>query len=196
VTGRFDYAEILTPLDECRRMALENRPDLHAAVEAVEKAKTDYRLARANGSTDPVVGFDVARQAPEPYYFGVSVTIPLRIFDRNQGEKARTQLDIARNERLVDGARAQVFSDVDSAYAVLQTDLTLLRQYKSRYLRQAAQVREAISFAYHHGGASLLDLLQAQQDYRSIQLSYVNLVGSYLSAANQLNVAVGREVIQ
>ena len=196
VAGPFDYAEILTPLDEFRRIALENRPDLHAALEAVEKARTDYRLARANGSTDPIVGLDVARQAPEPYYLGVSVTIPLRIFDRNQGEKARTQLDIGRNQQLVEGTRAQVFSDVDSAYAALQTDLTLLRPYKSRYLRQAAQVREAISFAFQRGGASLLDLLQAQQDYRTIQLSYLNLVGAYLSAANQLNVAVGREVMQ
>ena len=126
---------------------------------------------------------------------GVSVTIPLRIFDRNQGEKARTQLDIERNERLVEANRAQVFSDVDSAYATLQSNLTLLRPYKTRYLQQAARVRETISFSYQHGGASLLDFLQAQQDYRGIQLSYLNLVGSYLSAASQMNFAVGREVI-
>jgi len=129
-------------------------------------------------------------------YFGVGFTIPLRIFDRNQGEKARTQLDIGRNERLVEATRAQVFSDVDSAYAALQSDLTLLRPYKMRHLPRATKVRETISFSYQHGGASLLDFLQAQQDYRSIQLSYLDLVGSYLNAANQMNLAVGREVIQ
>src|SRR5262249_30436227 len=126
---------------------------------------------------------------------GVSVTIPLRIFDRNQGEKARTKLDIKRNEQLVEATRAKVFSDVDSAYATLQSNLTLLRPYKARYLQQAVRVRETISFSYQHGGASLLDFLQAQQDYRGIQLSYLNLVGSYLNAANQLNFAVGLEVI-
>ena len=128
-------------------------------------------------------------------YVGVGINIPLRIFDRNQGEKARTQLDIKRNERLVEANRAQIFSDVDSAYATLQSDLVLLRPYKARYLQQAARVRETISFSYQHGGASLLDFLQAQQDYRGIQLSYLNLVGSFLSAANQMNFAVGREVI-
>ena len=128
-------------------------------------------------------------------YVGVGINIPLRIFDRNQGEKARTQLDIKRNERLVEANRAQIFSDVDSAYATLQSDLVLLRPYKARYLQQAARVRETISFSYQHGGASLLDFLQAQQDYRGIQLSYLNLVGSFLSAVNQLNFAVGREVI-
>jgi len=196
VSGRFDFAEVTTPLDEYRRTALETRPDLRAALQAVDKAKTDYRLAVANGSTDPTFGLDIARDPPIQAFFGVSVTIPLRIFDRNQGEKARTQLDIARQQRLVEAEQKQVFSDVDSAYAALQSNLTLLRPYRAHYLQQAVRVRQTISFSYRHGGASLLDFLQAQQDYRSIQLGYLNLVGAYLNAANQLNLAVGREATQ
>ena len=196
ITGRFDFAEIATPPEEFREAALQNRPDLRAALQAKDKARTDYRLAVANGSTDPTFGWDVARDPPIPVFFGVSITIPLRIFDRNQGEKQRTQLDIGRQQHLVEAAQAQVFSDVDSAYATLQSSLTLLRKYRARYLQQAIRVRETISFSYQHGGASLLEFLQAQQDYRGIQLSYLNLVGSYMSAANQLNLAVGREVIQ
>ena len=196
VVGRFDFAEVLTPLEDFRRTAFQSRPDLTAAIAAVEKAKTDHRLAVANGSADPTVGWDLARDPPIAAFFGLSVTIPLRIFDRNQGEKARTQLDIGRNERLVEATRAKVFSDVDSAYATVQSNLALLRPYRARYLQQAVQVRETIAFAYQHGDASLLDFLQAQQGYRGIQQSYLNLVGSYLNAANQLNLAVGREVIQ
>lgn len=196
ITGRFDFAEIATPLEEFREAALQNRPDLRAALQAKDKARTDYRLAVANGSTDPTIGWDVARDPPIPVFFGVSITIPLRIFDRNQGEKQRTQLDIGRQQHLAEAAQAQVFSDVDSAYATLQSSLTLLRTYRARYLQQAIRVRETISFSYQHGGASLLEFLQAQQDYRGIQLSYLNLVGSYMSAANQLNLAVGSEVIQ
>ncbi len=195
VRGSFDFAEIAVPLGEVRQKALDRRPDLRAALAAVDKAKTDYRLAVANGSTDPTFGVDVSRDPPIPAYFGVSVTIPIRIFDRNQGEKARTQLDIGRNERLVEAARLQVFSDVDSAYAILQSNLILLRPYKTRHLPQAARVRDTIGFSYQHGGASLVDFLQVQQDYRGIQLSYLNLVGAFLSAANQLNFAAGSEVI-
>jgi cobalt-zinc-cadmium efflux system outer membrane protein len=195
--GPFEFTEILTPLEEFHQIAFDNRPDLRAAMQSVDKAKVDYRLAIANGSTDPILGWDVGRDPPDlPAFMGFSVNIPLRIFDRNQGEKARTRLDIGRNERLVDATRAQIFSDVDSAYAMLESNLTLLRPYKARYLQQAIRVREIISFSYQHGGASLLDFLQAQQDYRTIQLSYLNLVGAYLGAANQLNIAVGREVIQ
>jgi cobalt-zinc-cadmium efflux system outer membrane protein len=195
VNGRFDFREVLTPREEFRQDALDARPDLHAAVQAVDKAKTDYRLAVANGSTDPTFGVDVGRNPPIPAYFGLSITVPVRIFDRNQGEKARTSLDIGRNQRLVEATRLQVFNDVDSAYATLQSNLILLRPYRDHYLAQAARVRQIISFAYQHGGASLLDFLQAQQDYRGIQLSYVNLVGAWLTSAAQLNFAVGREVI-
>ena len=88
-----------------------------------------------------------------------------------------------------------VFSDVDSAYTTLNSTLTLLRPYKDKYLQQAVRVRDTIAFSYQHGGASLLDFLNAEGEYRTVELNYLNLVGSYLTAASQLNLAVGREVI-
>ncbi len=196
VTGPFDFSDQILPLDEFRKIALDTRPDLKAGVEAVDKAKTDHKLAVANGSTDPTFGFDVGRNPPIDQYIGFNVSIPLRIFDRNQGEKLRTQLDIDRNQRLLDAAQAQVFSDVDSAYAMLNSNVILLQPYKAKYLQQAVRVRDTVFFAYQRGGASLLDYLNAQSDYRTVGLAYVNLVGSYLTAAAQLNLAVGREVIQ
>lgn len=195
VEGPFDFSENVTGLDELHQTALASRPDLRAAQQTVEKARTDHRLAIANGSADPVFGMDLGRNPPIPAYMGVSVSIPVRIFDRNQGEKARTAIDITRSQRLEDAAVTQVFGDVDSAYAMLNSSLALLRPYKTTYLELAAQVRDTVSFSYQHGGASLLDFLQAQNDYRSVRLNYLNLVGSYMTAANQLNMAVGREVI-
>ncbi|HTS31762.1 MAG TPA: TolC family protein [Bryobacteraceae bacterium] len=195
ITGRFDFSETTLTLPELRQMAAANRPDLQAAVEAVDKAKTDYRLAIANGSTDPTFGVDVGRNPPIPAYIGFSVSIPIRLFDRNQGEKARTRLDINRNHRLQEATQAQVYSDVDSAWAMLNSNRELLRPYKAKYLDLAAKVRETVSFAYQHGGSSLLEFLNAQNDYRTVQTNYLNLVGAYLNAASQLNLAVGQEVI-
>jgi cobalt-zinc-cadmium efflux system outer membrane protein len=195
ITGTFDYAEVPLQVDELRRMALASRPDLMAVAQAVDKATTDHRLAIANGSSDPTFSVDAGRNPPIPVYIGGSVSVPLRIFDRNQGEKARTEIEIQRTRKIQDTATAQVYSDVDSALNTLNGSLSLLRVYKSKYLDEAAKVRDTISFAYQNGGASLLDFLNAQNDYRSIRLSYLNLVGSYFSAANQVNLAVGREVI-
>ena len=194
--GVFDFRDQVEGLDAYRQMALDGRPDLKAAVQSVELAQTNYKLAEANGSTDPTFSFDVGRNPPIDAYIGVDVNFPLRIFDRNQGEKLRTKLDITRNERLRDAAQAQVFNDVDSAYAALNSNLILLRPYKEKYLAQAVRVRDTILFSYQHGGASLLDFMNAESEYRTVELSYVNLVGSYLTAAAQLNLAVGREVMQ
>jgi cobalt-zinc-cadmium efflux system outer membrane protein len=196
LAGVFDFNDQLDALDGYRQIALDNRPDLKAAIQAVDKAQTDYKLAEANGSTDPTFSFDVGRNPPIDAYFGVDVSIPLRFFDRNQGNKLQAKIDITRQARLKDAAEAQVFNDVDSAYATLNSDLILLRPYKQKYLAQAVRVRDTILFSYQHGGASLLDFLNAESDYRSVELNYVNLVGSYLTAAAQLNQAVGREVIQ
>ena len=196
VTGPFDFPDRITAIEELRAMALQERPDLKAALEIISKAETDHRLAIANGSADPTFGIDYGRNPPLINYLGFFVSVPLRIFDRNQGEKARTDLEIHRTQRLNEVAQAQVFSDVDSAYATVNNTITLLRPYKTRYLVIATKVRDTISYAYANGAASLLDFLQAQQDYRAIQVSYLNLIGAYQTAASQLNQAIGREAIQ
>jgi len=205
VSGPFDFAVPPQSGDELRRLALDARPDLRAAVQGIDKARTDHRLAFANGSVDPTIGVDAAfpsisqaylsYQPPLRQYVGVSVGVPLRIFDRNQGEKLRTELDITRNERLADAAKLQVFGDVDTAYATVMSTVSLLQPYRERYLDQATRVRETVTFSYERGGASLVDFLQAQQEYRAVQVSYVNLIAAFLNAVNQLNLAVGREVI-
>ena len=205
VSGTFDFSEPSLTRDEFRKIALDTRPDLRAAVQAVDKAQTDYKLAVANGSTDPTLSSWWTHNgsfnfSPGPVFgrhtLGAGVSVPLRIFDRNQGEKLRTKLDMTRNERLRDAAEAQVFSDVDSGYATLDSTMVLLRPYKAKYLQMSERVRDTVFYSYQHGAASLLDFLNAESEYRAVQLSYVNLVGSYLTAAAQLNMAVGREVIQ
>jgi outer membrane protein, heavy metal efflux system len=196
VTGPYEFSEELRPLEDYRRIALESRPDLKVAVQNVELAEVTHQLAVANGSTDPTFTLDIGRNPPIPAYLGVSVSIPLRIFDRNQGQKALTQIDIGRNERLRDAAEAQVFNDVDSAYYTIIQNVNLLKPYKSKYLELAADVRNKVAFAYEHGGAALLDYLDAEKAYRDVRLAYINLIGSYLTATAQMDMATGREVLR
>jgi cobalt-zinc-cadmium efflux system outer membrane protein len=205
VSGPYDFAPPTQSLDELRRVALDTRPDLRAAMEGIDKARLDHRLALSNGSTDPTFTVDAnfpsisqvwqSFQPPLRQFFGVSVGVPLRVFDRNQGEKLRTELDVTRNERLADAAKVQVFADVDTGYATVMSGIALLQPYKDRYLDLATRVRDTVAFSYQRGGASLIDFLQAQQEYRAVQVGYVNLTAAFLNAVNQLNLAIGREVI-
>lgn len=197
VTGPFDFSTAVQPLQSFRDTALASRPDLQAAMQTIRKAETDHRLAVANGSTDPTFSADFGRNPPIPVYMGLSINIPLRIFDHNQGEKARTEIDITHAERQRQATESQVFSDVDSAYYTLLSTIDLLKPYREPdgYLATAGRIRDTISFSYQHGQAALVDYLDAQRDYRATQVAYINLIASYLTAAGQLNLAVGREVI-
>jgi outer membrane protein, heavy metal efflux system len=201
VQGSFDFTDQLQALDTYHQTATDNRPDLRAALESVQQADTNHKLAIANGSTDPTLGawYTYNSSTNNTYAtqtLGLSVSIPLRIFDRNQGEKQRTLIDMTKNQQQADAAKAQVFSDVDSAYAVVNSNLILLRPYHDKYLAEALKVRDTVTYAWQHGGASLMDFLNAQSDYRNVQMAYLQLVGAWMTAAAQLNMAVGHEVIQ
>jgi outer membrane protein, heavy metal efflux system len=201
VTGPFDFSEQLMPLEDFRNIALRMRPDLKAAMQSVELAKINHQLAVSNGSTDPTFSgwytHNGSWNNPDALNtLGISVSIPLRVFDRNQGEKLRTQIDIGRNEQLQAATQAGVFSDVDSAYWTVIQNVNLLKPYKANYLTLATAIRDRTAIAFQNGGASLLDMLDAEKSYRDTQLAYLNLIGSYLTAAAQMNMAVGQEVLQ
>jgi cobalt-zinc-cadmium efflux system outer membrane protein len=199
ITGAFDLGPDLQPLDEYHQVALDNRPDLRAAVQTIEQSQTNHKLAEANGSTDPTYSawytHNSSNNNPNGIQtLGVSVQIPLRIFDKNQGEKKRTLIDIDKSTQAAEAAKAQVFSDVDSAYELVRSNIALIKPYKAQYLDQSIYVRDTVTFAYEHGGASLMDFLNAQSDYRVVQLAYLQLIGAYMTAAGQMNLAVGHEV--
>ena len=199
VTGNFDLGPDLQPLDEYHQTALENRPDLRAAIETIEQSQTNHKLAIANGSTDPTFGTWYTYNSSNNnsngiQTLGLSVQIPLRIFDKNQGEKKRTLIDIDKSQEAAEAAKAQVFSDVDDAYELVRSNIALIKPYKAQYLDQSLYVRDTVTYAYRHGGASLMDFLNAQADYRVVQLAYLQLIGAYLTAVGQMNLAVGHEV--
>jgi len=196
IAGLFDFADSLKPLEDYRQAALSARPDLQAALQTVQQSQTNHKLAISNGSTDPTFGawytWNSSNNNPNGQQtLGLNLSVPLRIFDKNQGEKKRTLIDIDRSQQASEATRAQVFSDVDSAYEQVRSNVALLKPYKEKYNDEALRVRDTVTFAYEHGGASLMDFLNAQSDYRQVQLAYAQLLGSYLTAVAQLNLAIG-----
>jgi outer membrane protein, heavy metal efflux system len=199
VEGDFAYRESIMQLPELRQAAAANRPDLRSAETAIEKAQADNRLAIANGTADPVVAGWYSRNPSfnNPFdsnTLGASISIPIRIFDKNQGEKARTALEVTRTGHLRDALLAGIYRDVDSAYATVESVRTLVRPYRDKYLKESADIRDKVSFSYSQGNATVLEFLDAQKSYRDTQVTYVGLVGSYWSALAQLSLAVGQEV--
>jgi cobalt-zinc-cadmium efflux system outer membrane protein len=198
-------------LADLEKLAIENRPDLKSAEAGRDKAVADLRLAKANAWPDPTIGVSylhTGNEIPGPGWFqpfypkanssnamGLGIaSIPIPIFNRNQGEIARAQSEEVRSQLLTDAARTQVIQDVESAYAAFTSTRDRLRLYEQTYLGFAKESLDIEEFSFHKGGASILDFLDAQRTYRATQLAYRQELASYLNALAQLQTAAGVDV--
>lgn len=190
VAGDFDYVPVTMKLEDLQSRALQNRPDLRAAIQGVTAAKSQYELAKANGKRDVSATIDYTHTGAvnSASIFG---SIELPIFDRNQGEIARTKYAIGQAQELQLAADDQVMSDVLNAYEGVRTNNEVVQLYRSGYLDQAKESRDISQYAYKRGAASLLDFLDAERSYRATELAYRQSLASYLTAVEQLREAVG-----
>ncbi|MGC1966122.1 MAG: TolC family protein [Candidatus Acidiferrales bacterium] len=190
VTGDFEYKPVALKLEDLQQLALQSRPDFRAAQQGVTAAKSQYELAKANGKVD-VTGtfnYDHVSDANTASFFG-SFQIP--IFNRNQGEIARTNYAINQAQELELAASDQVLSDVLTAYEGVRDNDQVVSLYVGGYLNIAQQSRDITEYSYKRGAASLLDFLDAERSYRATQLAYRQSLASYLTAVEQLREAVG-----
>jgi cobalt-zinc-cadmium efflux system outer membrane protein len=190
VVGEFEYRPLAVTIDELQAKALQNRPDLRAAVLGVTAANSQYSLAKANGKQDPTISANYSHAN------GISgatwsFSIPLAIFDRNQGNIAQTRIAIRQAEEQQKAAGGQVLTDVKDAYEGMQESGRIAQLYKSSYLEVAQKSRDISEYAYHRGAVALLDFLDAERSYRATQLAYRQAVAAYLTALEQLRQAVG-----
>lgn len=190
VAGDFDYQALPLTIDELQHKALDNRPDLGAATLGVTAADSQHELAKANGKVD-VTGSSNYSHVNAISAFTFSVSVPLAIFDHNQGEIARTRYVMTQAQQLQAAARGQVLTDVRDAYEALETSDQIAQYYRSGYLEVSKKSRDISEYAYHRGAASLLDFLDAERSYRATQLAWRQAIAAYLTALEQLRAAVG-----
>jgi cobalt-zinc-cadmium efflux system outer membrane protein len=193
ITGNLDPPPAAITLDALRAAALAGRPDLKAAQSQVDVDVANAKLAVANGTADPTVEADYERTG-HANTFGANVNIPVRIFDRNQGEKERTRYEIESSRLALIAAQNQVLSDVDSAWAGYQTARSQSERYRSKYLAEAAHVRDNLEFSYRNGNSTLLDYLSALSDYRLVNLAALTAKLQLLLAIEQLSYAAHTEI--
>jgi len=190
VAGHLAYEPVELTLDDLNARALRLRPDLQAAQRGITAAQSQIGLAKANAKQDLTATFDyshVSASNDAAFYF----TIPLPIFNRNQGEVARTYYVLTQSQFQEKAAEQQVLTDVKNAYETLLNNRDIVQLYDNGYLQQAQQSLEIAQFAYQHGAASLLDFLDAERTYRSTELGYRQALASYMAALEQLRQAAG-----
>jgi cobalt-zinc-cadmium efflux system outer membrane protein len=190
VAGPFDYLPVSAHLEDLQAKALATRPDLRAAQQGVTAANSQLELAKANGKQDVTgqLSYTHTGDLSTASLFG-QIQIP--IFNRNQGEIARTGFAITQAQEQEKAASEQVLDDVQDAYEGLRTNDEIIQLYRSGYLDDAKQDRDISEYSYKRGAASLLDYLDAERSYRATELAYRQALASYLLAVEQLREAVG-----
>lgn len=207
IEGDLRAVPLEKPLSELQQLALANRPDLKSAETGRDKALADLRLAKANRWPDPTIGnsfLHTGTEIPGPSWFqpfypknnvsnamGLGISIPIPLFNRNQGEVARTRSEQRRVDFLAQAARNQVLQDVETAYASFQSSQDRVRRYEQTYLSRAKESLDIEEFSFRNGAASILDFLDAERTYRSMQLAYRQQLAAYLTNFAQLEAAVG-----
>jgi cobalt-zinc-cadmium efflux system outer membrane protein len=190
VIGDLSYVPVKEQLDDLEVEALKDRPDLRASELGVASAQSQILLAKANGKQDVSAGLTYTHTAGENSS-GISFSIPLAFFNRNQGEIARTQYALTQAQQTEMAASDQVLSDLLDAYNLLRSNDEVVHLYTSGYLKQAQDSRDISQYAYKRGAASLLDFLDAERSYRAVQLAYRQALSSYMTSLEQLKEAVG-----
>ncbi len=195
VVGTLKYDPMAKHVEELETKALEMRPDLKSAQRAINAAQSQIDLAKANAKQDVNLSFNyghVNASNVGAFYFN----IPLPIFNRNQGEVARTYYVLTQTQFVEKASEQQVLTDVRNAYEALRNSEEVVGLYDKAYLQEAKESLEITQFSYQHGAASLLDFLDAERSYRSTELSYRQSLASYMDALEQLRQAVGVRELQ
>lgn len=194
VDGELAYQPLAANLDDLDLRALKLRPDLLEAQQGVRTAQSQIALAKANGAVDLTSGVTYTHISGQNT-MGINFSIPLPVFDRNQGEIARTRFALTQAQQQADAANDQVLTDVRDAYEGLVTSQQVVQLYTSGYLKQAQDSRDISEYAYKRGAVSLLDFLDAERSYRATQLAYRQALADYLTAIAQLKAAVGTRTL-
>jgi len=200
VSGTLAHKKQVVLLADLERAALAARPDLQAARSGVKLAQDNVSLAFGNRAKDWTWAGDYTFQSIGPTSpnsaIGFSLSFELPIHDRNQGEIARSQAAVHQAVETQSSAEVGVQTDVVNAYYGLQTDEQILSLYESGYLDQATQSRDITNYAYGRGAATVLDVLDAERSYRATQLGYRQALAAYMTGLEQVNQAVGTQVIR
>jgi cobalt-zinc-cadmium efflux system outer membrane protein len=185
-----EYVPLTGQLLDVQAKALQERPDLRAAQQGVTAAQSQVSLAKANGKQDLTLSANfshVSGESSTSWFF----SIPLPIFDRNQGEIKRTLFAVDQSKFTATSAEETVTSDVSNAWESATNDQEIVKLYTSGYLKQAQDSRDISNYAYKSGAATLLDLLDAERSYRATELAYRQALAAYMVALEQLKEAVG-----
>ena len=179
-------------------LARQNRPDLVAQQAQTERAEASVSLAHRQiwpdftfGAQYTVQGLTGSAISPPTVSFGVATSLP--IFYQQQGEIAKAAADLRTQQLQQQKLLAQLQSDVQGAWSgYLGAREQVVRMQDGGLLQSARRARDLVEIQYRKGAASLLEYLDAQRTYISVNLESLQDLAGYWTAVFRLEQALGR----
>ena len=186
-------------LDQIQARAIAVRPDIQAARLDQARSQSELRLQLANGKVDYTAGAEYRRQQGingTGNSVGFFLSVPLPVFNRNQGEIARVTSEQVQLEKQIDALQSQVSGEVTGAYREYETARQLIGDIESDLLGLSQEARDTTTYVYQAGAGSLLDVLDAQRAFNETMSTYYDAQADYRRAVSRLASVVGEEVIR
>jgi cobalt-zinc-cadmium efflux system outer membrane protein len=180
-----------------QQAARETRPDLRAAEADRARTQADLRLQVAQGKVDYTVGAEYRRQQGvngKGNLLGLFVSVPLPVFNRNQGEIARAGSDQERAARTIDALQNDISAEVAGAYQEYESSRQLLVEIERDLLTPSDEARRATAYMYQAGATSLIDVLDAQRAYNDTMDTYYSAEATYRRAHARLALITGKDI--
>jgi outer membrane protein, heavy metal efflux system len=197
-----DLAPPPPPVAELQKIALAERPDVASFRLGVSYAEASVHLAKANAFSDVYVLWQpYTFQDNAPYglrsqiSWALGVTVPIPIYNRNQGGIERAKINVTQSEVQLSDAERQLSIDVETAVQEYDVTLRLVEDLRDNVIPDARQVRDAAFRLWRGGETSLLNYMQAQLDYNDVVKQYLDTAIRHRQSMLSLNTTVGRRIL-
>jgi cobalt-zinc-cadmium efflux system outer membrane protein len=199
IEDRLGITPVTPPnLAELQVAARATRPDLLALRSDQARTQADLRLQVAQGRVDYTLGAEYRREQGvngRGNMLGVFVSVPLPLFNRNQGEIARADAEQNKTARSLTSIETNVAAEVASAYQEFESSRQLLSDIERDLLVPTQEARAGTTYVYQAGATSLLDVLDAQRAFNDTMETYYTAQASYRRAQARLALAINKDVL-
>jgi cobalt-zinc-cadmium efflux system outer membrane protein len=195
VAGTLDIIPTLVWIDDLRRMALENRPDVIAAQLSLKAAEQGVALAQAQRARDITVGGQYARNGSDNTV-GIVLGVPLGTGRFTNAAIAQATATKLQTEAQLRQVRAQALTDVEKAFTAYNVSRERMRLFTGTALNLASDVRRIEEVAYRDGAKGLLDYLDAQRTYNQTLIDYNQSRFDFLMSLYQIELATGTQIVK
>ena len=197
VTGEIRNDAAAPSASDIERLALSRRPDYLSDQQSQARSRADLRLQLANAKVDYVIGTEYTRQSAwgiSGNSLGLYFSMPLRVFNRNQGEISRAQREISLNAARAEALETGIRTEVENAYRQYTVSRRLLASVETEMLAKARSVRDTTEYSYKRGEASLIEYLDAQRAFNDAMQTWNEARANYSRSLYLIDTISGATV--